>query len=57
MSTNIDNIILTLPVTPEPVLISEQMISDMQSEYKSHFPRVQSKKHLQQTPDTATQNA
>ena len=57
MSTNIDNIILTLPVTPESVLISEQMISDMQSEYKSHFPRVQSKKHLQQTPDTATQNA
>lgn len=49
-------LILTLPVTPEPVLISEQMVSDMQSEYKSHFPRVQSKKHPQQTPDTATQS-
>ncbi len=33
-------LILTLPVTPEPVHISEQMVSDMQSEYKSHFPKM-----------------
>lgn len=33
-------LILTLPVTPEPVHISEQMVSDMQSEYKSHFPKL-----------------
>ena len=33
-------LVLTLPVTPEPVHISEQMVSDMQSEYKSHFPKM-----------------
>ena len=33
-------LILTLPTTPEPVHISEQMVSDMQSEYKSHFPKM-----------------
>lgn len=33
-------LILTLPVTPDPVHISEQMVSDMQSEYKSHFPKM-----------------
>lgn len=33
-------LILTLPVTPDPVLITEQMVSDMQSEYKSHFPKL-----------------
>lgn len=33
-------LILTLPTTPEPIHISEQMVSDMQSEYKSHFPKM-----------------
>ena len=33
-------LILTLPVTPEPVHISELMVSEMQSEYKSHFPKM-----------------
>lgn len=33
-------LILTLPITPEPIHISEQMVSDMQSEYKSHFPKM-----------------
>ena len=32
--------ILTLPITPEPIHISEQMVNDMQSEYKSHFPKM-----------------
>ena len=32
-------LILTLPATPEPIHISEQMVSDMQCEYKSHFPK------------------
>ena len=33
-------LILTLPITPEPIHITEQMVSEMQSEYKSHFPRI-----------------
>lgn len=33
-------LILTLPTTPETVHISEQMVSEMQSEYKSHFPKM-----------------
>ena len=37
-------LILTLPVTPDPVHISEQMVSAMQSEYKSHFPKLVSPK-------------
>lgn len=35
-------LILTLPTTPEPIHISEQMVRDMQSEYKSHFPKMAS---------------
>ena len=35
-------LILTLPTTPNPVRIDEQMVSEMQSEYKSHFPKVKS---------------
>ena len=37
-------LILTLRITPDPVHISEQMVSDMQSEYKSHFPKMSSKR-------------
>ncbi len=37
-------IIITLPVTPEPVLIDEFLVSKKLSEYKSHFPKVDSKK-------------
>ncbi len=37
-------LIITLPTTPEPVHISEKMVSDMQSEYKSHFPKMTSSK-------------
>ena len=33
-------LILTLPTTPEPIQITEQMVSEMQSEYKSHFPKM-----------------
>ena len=32
-------LILTPPATPEPVTIDESMVSQMQSEYKSHFPK------------------
>lgn len=31
-------LILTLPVTSEPVIIDEFLVAKMQSEYKSHFP-------------------
>lgn len=34
-------LILTPPATPEPVTIDESMVSQMQSEYKSHFPKAQ----------------
>lgn len=34
-------LILTPPATPEPVTIDEGMVSQMQSEYKSHFPKAQ----------------
>ena len=37
-------IIITLPVTPEPVMIDEYLVSRMQSEYKSHFPKLEKKK-------------
>lgn len=33
-------LIITLPATPEPVLIDEQMVSQMMAEYKSHFPEM-----------------
>lgn len=33
-------LIITLPATPDPVLINEQMVSEMQSEYKAHFPKM-----------------
>lgn len=33
-------LILTPPATPEPVTIDEAMVGQMQSEYKSHFPKV-----------------
>ena len=33
-------LILTLPATPEPIQITERMVAEMQSEYKSHFPRI-----------------
>lgn len=39
-------LILTLPATPEPVQITEQMVSDMQNEYKSHFPRMVNNKKI-----------
>ena len=32
-------LIITLPATPEPILIDEQMVSQMMAEYKSHFPQ------------------
>lgn len=32
-------LILTPPATPEPVTIDETMVNQMQSEYKSHFPK------------------
>lgn len=32
-------LIVTPPTTPEPILIDEGMVSQMQSEYKSHFPK------------------
>ena len=32
-------LVLTLPVTPEPIQITEQMVDQMQAEYKSHFPQ------------------
>ena len=32
-------LILTPPATPEPVLIDEGMVTNMLSEYKSHFPK------------------
>ena len=35
----------TPPRTPEPVFISEFMVSDMQTEYKSHFPKINTKAH------------
>ena len=37
-------IVLNLPVTPEPVLIDEELVSMMQNEYKSHFPKIEKKK-------------
>ena len=48
-------LILTLPVTPDPVHISEQMVSDMQSEYKSHFPKMVSTKQRKSTAASASQ--
>ena len=36
-------LILTLPTTPDPIQISEQMVSEMQGEYKSHFPKMSEK--------------
>lgn len=41
-------LILTPPATLEPVLIDENMVSNMLSEYKSHFPKVISKKEAAQ---------
>ena len=41
-------LILTPPATPEPVLIDESMVNNMLSEYKSHFPKVISKKEAAQ---------
>ena len=32
-------LIITLPATPEPVLINEQLVSQMMAEYKAHFPQ------------------
>ena len=32
-------LVLVLPVTPEPVLIDETMVSTLLGEYKSHFPK------------------
>ena len=39
-------LILTPPATPEPVTIDETMVNQMQSEYKSHFPKAS------QSPET-----
>ena len=36
-------LIITLPATPEPVAIDEYLVSRMQSEYKTHFPRLEKK--------------
>lgn len=38
---------LTLPATPEPILIDEKMVCDMQSAYKSHFPKLIGRKIIQ----------
>ncbi len=46
-------LILTLPVTPEPIHISEQMVSDMQSEYKSYFPKMSARKQVNTNNETA----
>lgn len=35
-------LIITLPITPEPIRIDEQIVSQMMAEYKSHFPQVSS---------------
>ena len=48
-------LILTLPVTSDPVHISEQMVSDMQSEYKSHFPKMVSSKQRKAPTGSASQ--
>ena len=32
-------LVLVLPVTPEPVLIDETMVSTLLGDYKSHFPK------------------
>ena len=50
-------LILTLPVTPDPVHISDQMVSDMQSEYKSHFPKMVSTKQRKSPAGTASQES
>ena len=34
-------IVLILPITPEPVIIDEDLVSRMQNEYKSHFPKIE----------------
>ena len=33
-------LVLTLPATPEPVLVDDAMVTGLLSEYKSHFPKV-----------------
>ena len=38
-------LILTLPITPDPVLIDEFMVTNMLAEYKSHFPKDSSAIH------------
>lgn len=42
-------LILTLPVTPDPVLIDEFLVAKMQSEYKSHFPTLEKKAEEEET--------
>ena len=37
-------LIITLPVTPEPVQIDEYLVGRMQSEYKTHFPKMEKRK-------------
>ncbi len=49
-------LILTLPVTPDTLQISEQMISDMQSEYKSHFPKMVPPKQRKTSTEGASQD-
>ena len=50
-------LILTLPTTPETVHISEQMVSDMQSEYKSHFPKMTARKPRDRTENAENETA
>ena len=37
-------LILTPPRTPEQLTIDEYLVAKMQSEYKSHFPKIEKKK-------------
>lgn len=37
-------LIITLPATPETILIDEFLVSRMQSEYKTHFPKIERRK-------------
>ena len=38
-STVTAELVRILPVTPEPVIIDEQIVSKLLGEYKSHFPK------------------
>ena len=48
---------MTLPVTPNPVLIDEFIVSKMQSEYKSHFPTLERRVEEASTNKNTKKNA